>query len=245
MTILLDRIKSNMFLPQSPGGLSKNYVGPDSVSLYKNSLKTMPIDWYYRDNEIVYETNSLMYRTVEFDTIDWSNSVVIFGCSNVFGVGLHTENTISEQLSRLINKPVINMGAPASSILYNLHNNVILRNYPTPLGVVNMWTHYNRQVYYHAGEVRHLGAWKMDGDDYMDHYTRVEANPITNAYLNTMTARSLWSHTRYYECSMFGDTSELLKCDHIKQTDYARDLTHPGIETAFTVAKLIRDKLCL
>ena len=242
--ILLDNIKKHKFLPQYTH-TSKQYVGSDTHLIYKQSLKIMPSNWYYRNNEIEYALNKDRYRAPEFDTIDWANSVVILGCSNVFGLGLHTENTISEQLSKLINKPVINLGCPGSSIRAALHNNVILRGQCTPLAVINVWTHYLRCIYYQSNSVEHLGAWNSDKNSYMESYSRADSNPIVHAYLDTECAKNLWRDTKYYSCSMFEDTSNAVCCDLVRQIDSARDLMHPGILTAIAVAERIAENLCL
>lgn len=242
--ILLDNIKKHMFLPQYTH-TSKNYVGSDTHIVYKQSLKVMPADWYYRDSEIEYVLNKSDYRTSEFDTIDWNQCVVLLGCSNVFGLGLHTENTISEQLSKLINKPVINLGCPGSSIRAALHNNVILRAQGMPLAVVNIWTHYLRCIYYQNNSVEHLGAWNMDKNSHMETYSRIDSNPIIHAYLDTECAKNLWRDTKYYSCSMFEDTGAQLGCDLIRQIDNARDLIHPGRMTAKLVAECIAENICV
>jgi hypothetical protein len=50
----------------------------------------------------------------------------------------------------------------------------------------------------------------------------------------------MWeSKTRYHELSLFGETTDILNCTHVRAIDFARDLGHPGIETAKLVAENI------
>lgn len=103
------RIRKNEFLVIDTD-VDKCWSGTDTKKLYESNLKKQPKNWYYRNNNVRYTINSNGYRTYEFKDINWKNSVIIFGCSQVFGIGLDDEYTISNQLSKLIKCPVINMG---------------------------------------------------------------------------------------------------------------------------------------
>lgn len=63
-------------------------------------------------NHCHYTVNSQGYRCPEFDAIDWENSIIFFGCSHVFGIGLLDHETVANQLSLILNCPVINLGTP-------------------------------------------------------------------------------------------------------------------------------------
>lgn len=70
---------------------------------------------YPRINPIDYQVNSYGYRCPEFDTVDWENSYVLLGASNIFGEGVLEDETISYYLEQLLNEPVINLGFAAAS----------------------------------------------------------------------------------------------------------------------------------
>ena len=123
------------------GGFTLNFSGTDTKELFEENLKTQPDDWYYRTHEVKYTLNSFGYRTKEFDDIDWKESIVIFGCSNIFGIGVADEHTIPYFLEQLSGRPVINMGMGGSSIQTALHNSIILNDseYPTPKVIIYAW----------------------------------------------------------------------------------------------------------
>lgn len=235
-------IKSGEFL-LIDGFIDKNFSGTDSEKLFQENLKTQPTEWIYRTKPVRYTINKKGYRTVKFEKIDWKNSVVIFGCSNTFGVGLDDADTISAQLSRLINRPVINMGVGGSSILFSLYNNVILSSYyPTPKAVVNLWTSLDRTVYFYNKSIRSYGPWNFEKNNYMDLWSEDLAHGKVNSLFSSMICKQLWKgKSSYYEASFFPETTKLLDCEILKITDLARDLTHPGIEStknaAYTIAK--------
>lgn len=233
-------ILKNKFLPQSTK-VGKNYFGSDTVKLYNKNLASQPDSWYYKDNQIEYNVNKHNYRTVEFDNIDWANSIVLFGCSNVFGLGLHTQDTISVQLTKLTGLNVVNMGAPASSMKYSLYNSVILANgYPTPLMVVQLWTSIDRMVHFNRYDINHEGNWNTNINSYMNNVHNMTCNGI----LDSVTSKNLWTtRTKYYDCTFFKHTHDTIGCDYIKQVDYGRDLHHPGIQSAKNAAELIASKL--
>jgi hypothetical protein len=233
-------ILKGKFLPQATT-VSKNYVGSDTEKLYKKNLSIQPDTWYYKNNNIEYNLNKHKYRTTEFDKIDWANSIVIFGCSNVFGLGLHTEDTVSNQLSELTNLNVVNMGAPASSMKYSLYNSVILANkYPTPIMVVQLWTSIDRMVHFNRYDINHEGSWNTNEHSYLNN----TQNAICNSILDNMTSKNLWStRTKYYDCTFFKHTHETIGCDYVKPVDFARDLHHPGRQSMKNIAELIAKKL--
>jgi hypothetical protein len=235
-------IKSKKFLPVD-ARVEKNFAGYDSKLLFKKNLEIMPPDWYYRNKTITYTRNKQGYRTQEFKKIDWSNSIVIFGCSNVFGIGVDDNETLSYQLSNILKVPVINMGVEGSSINYSLHNSVILKHfYPKPLAVVNMWTHYSRTVYYYKRYLENCGDWNP-GNFYFSAWSKDDSHAASYAIIASMTSKIFWQDTKYYESSFFPDTSKLLNCDLYRIQDHARDLLHPGIKTLKLTAEQIANKL--
>ena len=244
---LISSIKSNKFLQVNTSIMTNQFIGTDTEELFKKNLTIQPSDWIYRSKSISYNLNKDLYRTSEFETIDWEKSVVIFGCSFAFGMGLDETDTISNQLSALINKPVINMGVGGTSLMYNLYNSVILfSEYPTPEAVIQLWSNYDRCVYFKEDEVINGGAWNMKMGDYMDVWNRDPANPQTNAIFASKIFKQLCKgKTKYYEASFFKDTAELLECDKMSKLDMSRDLIHPGTNSAYLAAVKIAENLKL
>lgn len=236
-------VKKNQFLPVD-SNVGPNFSGTDTKELFEKNLKTLPLDWEYRNKIIKYTLNSNGYRTKEFKKIDWANSIVVFGCSDVFGDGLDDEDTICSQLEKITGIPVINMGIGGSSITYSLHNSIILKDgYPTPRAVVHLWTDYNRTVYYRRNHVQSYGSWNLEKNNYMDVWSSSKHHGATHALMASITNKHLWNNTSYYEASFWDENSKLLNCDYLQAIDTARDLSHPGPKTARSVASQIADNL--
>jgi len=240
---IIKKIKQNIFLPKDT--LVNNFTGSDSESLFKKNLKKLPNDWYYRHNKVTYTVNKHHYRCKEFEDIDWAESVVIFGCSYVFGIGIDDEHTISNQLEKIIGRPVINLGAGGSSTIFSLHNSIILRNgYPTPKGIVHLWTDSSRCTFYESDNIKNLGSWNMTKGNLFDSWTADYSNPKTHLVFTAILARQIWDNkTKYYEASFFLETAAYIECDLIKIIDTGRDLMHQGKNTNKNIAELIARKL--
>jgi hypothetical protein len=196
-----------------------------------------------------YVVNSAGYRTTEFDTIDWQESVVIFGCSMVFGEALDEEHTITSQLSRLIDHPVVNMGVIGSSIQHSVHNQLILKqNFPAPRAVINMWTEYSRCTLYN-NMPNTYGPWNTDKGSYGDLWNQDPINSQVHALLMQSISRQLWKDIQHYEATFFTSTQGVLNCEqfsgHLTETDYAKDGQHAGPLATNFVAETLAGVLFL
>ena len=241
----LDIIKQKSFLPSNEG-VTQYFARTDDEETFESSLKTQPEDWKYRTKEVVYDLNSLNYRTKEFDHINWSESVVVLGCSNVFGVGLSSDETIDYELSRLLNRPVINMGACGTSMMFSWYNSLILeRNYPTPAAVVQIWSSTYRCVHFTPDKIFNYGSWNLE-EPFNREWNRESCHPESTSLILQMSSQQMWKNkTKYYEASFFGHTADLLGCELLRPEDKSRDLLHPGHQTSKTVANIIAENLKL
>ena len=242
-----DIVKRNQFLPPHEFlNKSSKFQGMDSEKTFNKNLETQPSDWYYRTAPVHYTLNQHGYRTEEFDRIDWANSIVIFGCSIVFGVGVDDQHTMANQLSILTGKSVVNMGVVGSSMTYSLHNAIILRERQSmPLAVVNAWSHHCRTVYYNETTCEAHGMWSVDRSDYSKSWIEKDSHSQTHAIVASKTSKLLWENTKYLECSFFKDTAEILDCRWIKGKKDARDCDHPGITSHHDTAVFLAEQLKL
>ena len=226
-------------------GFTLDFCGSEDKELFEKNLKTQPEDWYYRTHPVKYTLNSLGYRTKEFDDIDWKESIVMFGCSNVFGTGVTDEHTIPYFLEQLSGRPVINMGIPGSSIQTALHNSIILNDskYPTPKAVVHAFTDLRRFQLYGNNLIYNYAQWSSKED--ILRFSNTE-NTIPFNLMNVKMIRNLWKNkTIYYEYSSFGqeklfnklDTK--IQCNIFDWDECARDLAHPGRVSTISLAKQI------
>ncbi len=214
------------------GGFTLNYNCSDSKELFEQNLKIQPDDWYYRTHPVKYTLNSLGYRTKEFDDIDWKESIVMFGCSQVFGTGVTDEHTIPYFLEQLSGRPVINMGIGGSSIQTALHNSIILNDskYPTPKAIIYAWTALSRFQIYKENHVDFNGTWnKKEGKN--RRFSNLHNTTPFNL-INIKIIRNLWKNkTIYREFSGFATGEDLImKLDSKFNLEYPQTLI-PIIET--------------
>lgn len=225
----------------STGKYLLEWCGTDSATAFKKNLATQPNDWYYRNKKIIYNFNSNGYRAPEWEYVDWANSVVIFGCSHVTGIGLAEDETISYYMSKILNRPVINLGVAKTGITFSLHNSILLRkNFPMPWGVVQLWSATARIHEYRKNYIMHYGAWDKENEGYMKHWAMHDDNVSNTAYFAKEASSMIWKKkTRYYSASMFEDTAAILECDYIARDSLARDLIHPGKDCTLLAAEHI------
>ena len=231
------------------------FAGTDTKEHLEKSLRSQPIDWHYRNKHVEYRYNTHGFRAPEFDEVDWSNSIVIFGCSQTQGIGLAESETVSAQLEEISGIPVINLGVGGTSMHWSYVNNLILKKHlPMPLGIINYWTSCKRMTWYGVEENVSIMpvVWKhfyaryylqlmklgLSLDD-IDHDDNFKAQIIRD------TVCILWENTRYAEATWIQDTASALECKLINSIDYARDLGHHGPQTARLAAEYFAEQLNL
>ena len=240
--------------PYIAKGNTVNFLDDDSEELYANNLKSKPINWKYRHNNFSYELNSNSYRTKEFSKIDWNNSIVIFGCSITFGLGVSEEDTISSQLYKLSGIPTVNMGFPGSSSQLSLYNSAILKeNGITPKAIVFEWSHASRCTLFmnppHTKNdffVINCGDWNNDISGLGKAWSKYESNINMHIKMTRLIAKNLWSSTQYTDFTLFKANKKYINdCKYIDQIDNGRDCSHPGELTYKNCAIYIAQSLKL
>ena len=121
-------------------------------TLLEQNFKTLrDTNWRWLNQSIEYTFNDKGFRcNFEFDdNFDFSNYIVVLGCSHVTGVGSPMEETVTEQLSNITKYPVINMGVPGASNSLIFQNLVwILSRKYKPKKIVVIWTSLYRDTIY-------------------------------------------------------------------------------------------------
>jgi hypothetical protein len=226
------------------------YTGLDNKNSYLENLKKQPEDWYYRNNEVNYTLNSYGYRTKEFDTIDWENSIIIFGCSNVFCTGVDDNHTISYFLEKITNKTVVNMGIPGSSIFAALCTSFFVKNnFPKPLAVIFAWTSLERFTRFNTSYIESYASWNMD-KKFFNTYGDIKVDIILKNLMYISFARNIWNdYCQYYEYTHFQSTKKSfpmsnMDCfDYWNKIDFGRDMLHHGPKTNLKIALDISKRL--
>jgi len=210
----------------------------DTEKRYIENLELMPEDWHYRTKPVHYSINEHGYRTIPLDEVDWSRSVVMFGCSELMGMGLADDERICYQLSKLLDVPVINLGKNATSINFSLYNNLVLKRSHKPLGVVNQWTELSRHTHFGTNSKTYTALPSLV-TYYAKMYNAVkslfgftfedwENDMLINASMQVQCARELWENTPYAEATWNKYSHEVLDCKFIERDDMARDIYRGG-----------------
>jgi hypothetical protein len=150
-------IKSGVF----PGTV--NWLVSDQQSTFNYNLRSRPIEaGRFSGKTLNYTLNSQGFRTREFDQILWDESLVVQGCSVVFGDGLDDSQCLSARLAELLDIPVINLGVSGASSDLILYNSVILSSLGhRPRFTVTVWPTADRITEYTAQGANCYGSWNV------------------------------------------------------------------------------------
>jgi hypothetical protein len=252
--MLINAIDQKGLLPghaEKPCPGTHHFWGMDTPEQWRKMLTIKPQDWLWRDprRTVLYTLNSQGYRCPEFDTIDWPNSTVILGCSNVFGDGVDNSQTISANLSRISGRPVINLGQGGTGTQFHLHNQCLLNeHYPTPWAVVVLWPDSSRDTLYQDPGATPLrgGSWNMTMNSSSYWYNQ-GANADTLAWMASRLSRAIWQgRSQYVEAVWNREQAETLGIPCIYDLlvePGARDGVHPGPTATENVARWINSQL--
>jgi len=239
-----DNISAQSYDRDGKGNRIVYFSGEDSPNLFKSNLEKHPQDWHYRHKEVTYKCNSRFYRCDELASVDWANSVVIFGCSQVQGQGLAEDETISEQLAQLLGRPVVNLGVGGSGMMFNLHNSIMfMKNFPTPWAVVQHWPNLDR-IHVFDDYIRNLGPWDTTEHPLFMAWNQKDSNSQMHALFVNEASKQIWQdRTRYVSITQSHYTANGINCDFVQRLDFARDDGHPGPKTAISVAQRLAELL--
>lgn len=236
-------------------GQTNYFMAGDSEEVLKKNLIKQPYDWHYRTKEITYKINSYGYRTKEFNEIDWKESIVIFGCSHVFGIGLAEDETLSYNISQITGRNVVNLGVPGGSNYMNYYNSIMMKKkYGIPYAVIFIWTDFNRYSYFTKKELVHLGSWSYNINDkkssvdekkqstfYSVLVSDLSHNQISGYFL-LESIREFWKDkTTYREGQYFLEDKYFNEAQLFPTYEYefARDLGHPGRDTNKVASEML------
>ena len=239
-----------------PGTLQ--WMGADQLSTWQHNLRGNPY-LQYQYPGIDYQLNSQGFRCAEWADCDWSESLVVLGCSVTLGEGLRHDQIWTEQLSSRLARPVINLGISGAGSALITANNLVLWHWGhRPKLVINVWPTADRVTAFTEQGVICMGAWQVTAADTAEELARWQrvyqqvnhSDYHQNSLLtqSSLTVRALWgSQSREYTWAP--SSAEILGCDLLtwSQGDLARDQRHPGAEThrqwAAEIARDIGDLL--
>ena len=214
--------------------------GPDNPREHKQYKKKFGKGWYYYQKDISYVNNSHGFREKELDEVDWSNSIVVLGCSMVWGCGNAIEDTIPYILQETLGIPTVNLGVSGGGPDLSTYNSLFLHNhYPRPKAIVHIWSGMARYMESNPDPDNGNRFTVPSHQDYCIRHDWEWKNKLL-----VELERAVWKDTvPRYESSFFESTSEKLNIDHLESFDESRDQYHPGYMSNQSAAKTIAQNL--
>lgn len=205
-----------------------HFYDGDQKDLFERNLKELPLDWPWRTKKIQYWLNSQFYRAPEWQDVDWSNSYLIFGCSQTFGVGVNYDDTYAHHLSEFLGYPTVNLGMPGSSCLFQWSNTItLLNNNVKPRGAIYLWPGITRTMTFKDdGGTVFYGPWVKEEEtirkfeiDNIEHYTEFTRRLVDSVDL-------MWS------CPTHHFHLDKDACDKIPKLNHIHTQDQPVLESA-------------
>ena len=125
-----------------------SFYDTDTEETFVKNKKRLGEKWIWYNKPITYKLNSLGYRMKEFEDIDWTNYMMVLGCSHTVGTGMPFEDLFSTKISRDLNMDIVNAAIPGganNAMLINL-NRLLSKKTPPKLLICN-WTFLKRWSY--------------------------------------------------------------------------------------------------
>jgi hypothetical protein len=186
-----------------------------------------------------YLVNSMGYRAKEFDSINWSDSYVIQGCSACFGAGIPNDNdTVAEQLSKRIGKPVINLGVSGSSMELQYLNTIeMIEQDIRPLGVFVMWPNADRFPVFKNGKLENCGSWTTA----KKLQWAFDGNSAHHNFYHRRAVRIMWKSlgVPFVDFGHHIESIGVYDCSLVERFDWGTDGEHWGPRTAEYIAEML------
>lgn len=118
----------------------------DDEESFKDNLQKFGDSWHYAKKEIVYQDNSLAYRSQELEYYKDKDFILVLGCSHTYGTGLAEDEIWHYQLKEHFNIEVLNGGLIGSGPdLQMLNSLMFIKNSGLrPKAVIIQWPELNR-----------------------------------------------------------------------------------------------------
>jgi hypothetical protein len=220
-------------LLSGPGSVpgAHNYQGTDSLEQRSHLKKIYGPTWKYYNKTITYTNNSNGYRAPEWDQVDWNNSVLVMGCSNVHGCGHDDEDTLPKRIERKINMPVVNLGANGTGLSFHVENtNILLAAGINPKAVVLMHPQPARFTYFFKSGFRNILPGRPDKlhRDMWSYYAYDDNHINKMQEINSTVISNMWP------CPVikysFSWEDHIIAYPAVEYDQSADDM-HPGDET--------------
>jgi hypothetical protein len=191
-------------------------------------------DGLYIKNPIEYTLNRFGYRS-KYSDIPNTDYILVLGCSNTFGTGLHEEHRYSNLLEDFYNIPVINISFPGGSqnlIRDNIFQLFVSR-YRLPKLVVIQWPNPFRLTFNYTmlgpwTVRRNESKWFVDSLECIDAFSKTAKHQV-DKLLEKLDIPCI-------DFSLRGSDKD------IDIVDVGRDRDHGGIETNNKIFEYIKKR---
>jgi len=187
---------------------------------------------------IEYNLNKHGYRTPEFESIDWTKSLVCFGCSVTLGIGVDEKNSWPTKLGEFLKISIVNLGQGGVGIDYIVAQLVFLLNqgyYPKKIAVV--WPAETRIYYWGEGSKE-----IQERDDLKNFFCQNDIHMLRNAQINITAFNQLSKHIPLVEMTWSNFLHLNLKISKWRKVDLGTDKIHPGPKSHLLAAEYMRDQ---
>lgn len=214
---------------------SRDFSGGDEEDTFLKNLSKQPADWYYRTSGISYDYNEYGHRCKNISEIDLDNYILFTGCSHTEGIGLALEDTYSYKVANELGCDYYNLAIGGTGIDVMMHNLVawFLKVEKKPRHLVIQWPDETRfAIVDDHGNADPCGFWKTDEEMLKFMYYADTINFFKSRRILSLLLTNL-----------MGEDSNLISINVLRQIpvdetplrleilDYARDMSHPGIES--------------
>ena len=206
-----------------------NWLPMDTEDLYNQNLKTRYTElkqYNWIDQQFTYTFNSHGFRCSEFST---KPTVMFLGCSLTCGIGLPQHTTWPELVAQQLGMQCANLGIGASSsdTAFRLFHGWVDRINPKILVFAPPFGH-RAELLLSNDQIQNLSPqWEDEYSHHLKIWSLNDGNSAFNKLKNSIAIQHLCAlrNIKYVEAN----AALSLPMAAGPDTDYARDLAHPGI----------------
>ena len=232
-----------------------NFPHKDDKKRWKRQLKEESKDWKYRSlskNPIYFTTNSMGYRTHEFDFDNDTEYMLTLGCSNTYGLYLHEEERYSNLIEQQTGIKTYNLGicgGSANIVMMNL-SKLLYSGVKLPKVVIIQWPEYMRiNLPYTEPD---SGIYSIRASTEYSIKSKIFEEFVRQG--NIIETQSFWAKDLTYnilnslnikiiDFAKDKIDSELYNVSYIEKIDKAYDNKHIGTETNASICNFILEGL--